>query len=358
MVREKTPMSDLSLREVEVAEIKNLDERYPGVSDKAVIDAVCGLRVSRRAAEIQVNRGPISKLIARITGKASEEAVISQQNLITSVEGAIEWLTDLSKELDLTQHALILTQTRLRESMGAIRGIKEREEAIFREIDELYSLIQRLTETVGERFERLEARISNLELRVTAWEVVQNMRSALRAGRIYGDLPWPIQVILTSRAISRGDVGVFANRLPSCQRLQFLQRVSDSLIETFQSNLSLEERESSSLARLVDYSFRNLGDDRRYLVWALMDQRNDAAFGLPESPFHTIFGEASEFSLLPTLHADDSIGDMAFGVARLRLESPPPRTVSLDEFVSCAVKESFDASRSGWGESLSLGTDD
>jgi hypothetical protein len=109
--------------------LEELQRRVPVVGDKALIDLVNGIQVSKDLIHYRKNRGFFGQLLDTLDGSDALRAsfasrkrqLLLDDNLIAGQEALHQWGLELSDSLRVSQVALEVTQQSLLEARDAIR---------------------------------------------------------------------------------------------------------------------------------------------------------------------------------------------------------------------------------------------
>jgi hypothetical protein len=312
--------------------LEELQRRVPIVGDKALIDLVNGIQVSKDIIRYRKNRGFFGQLIDTLDGSDRKRQLLLDGNLIAGQEALHQWVLELSDSLRISQVALEVTQQSLLEARDAIRRQKQRlqlqEEALLALSQEL----DRLAKQVGTRLNELEARVRKLELRVAANEDLDRIVTAWAAEQTYTKLPWAVQVALLAREVFSSSVATYELETGDITRYRSL--VVNKILATSKQL----PKSFFGLADLLDYSWVEMADSDRQLSAALLEIRS-----IPQQRFHNTpllfaLGTTLELATLPEEARPSKPGQSAIALCRAQLGSVS-RTTDAREFITTVIEE-------------------
>ncbi len=150
--------------------LKEIQHQVPVVSDKALIDLVNGIQVSKDIIRYRKSRGWFNQLIDKLDGSDKKRKLLLDGNILAGQEALYNWVLELTDSLRISQVALEVTQNSLLEARDAIRSQKQRLQKQEEALLALNSQFDKLVQQVGARLNNLEARVRQLEIRVAANE--------------------------------------------------------------------------------------------------------------------------------------------------------------------------------------------
>lgn len=126
--------------------LEELPRRIPVVRDKALIDLINGIQVSKDIIRYRKNRGWFGQLIDKLDGSDNKRKLLLDGNIIAGQEALCNWVLELSDSLRISQVALEVTQNSLLEARDAIRNHKQKlqkqEDALINLSNQLHELAQ------------------------------------------------------------------------------------------------------------------------------------------------------------------------------------------------------------------------
>ncbi|MBE8971223.1 hypothetical protein IQ277_35030, partial [Nostocales cyanobacterium LEGE 12452] len=100
--------------------LEELQRRVPGVGDKAIIDLINGIQVSKDIIRYHKNRSWFGELWDKLDGSNSKRKLLLNGNLVSGQEALSSWILEVSDSLRISQIALKVTQNSLLEARDAI----------------------------------------------------------------------------------------------------------------------------------------------------------------------------------------------------------------------------------------------
>lgn len=189
--------------------LEELQRRVPGVGDKAIIDLINGIQVSKDIIRYRQKRGWLGNIMCKLNGSDNKRRLLLDGNLIAGQEALCNWVLELTDSLRISQVALEITQNSLLEARDAIRNQKQRLQKQENALIQLSNQLNQLAEKIGIRLNDLEARLRKLEVRVAANEDLDHIITAWAAGQTYTNLPWAVQVALLAREVFSSSVIIY-----------------------------------------------------------------------------------------------------------------------------------------------------
>lgn len=317
--------------------LEELQRRIPVVSDKALIDLVNGIQVSKDLIRYRKNRGFFGQLIDALDGSdalgasfaSRKRQLLLDGNLIAGQEAFHQWVLELSDSLHISQVALEVTQQSLLEARDAIRRQKQIQE------EALLALTQGLTQLaqqVGTRLNELEARVQKLEVRVAANEDLDRIVTAWAAEQTYIKLPWAVQVALLAREVFSSSVATYELETGDTNRYRSL------LVNKILSTSKQLPKSFFGLADLLDYSWVEMTDSDRQLSATLLEIRSIPQQRLQNTPLLFALGTTLELATLPEEARPSKPGQSAIALCRAQIGSVS-RTTDAREFIATVIDE-------------------
>ncbi len=309
-----------------------LQRQVPLVGDKALIDLINGIQVSKDIIHYRKNRGWFGQVFDKLDGSDNKRRLLLDGNLIAGQEALYKWVLELTDSLRVSQVALSVTQNSLLEARDAIRNQKQRlqkqEEALF----ELSNQLHQLAEQVSIRLNSLEARIRRLELRVSANEDLDQIITAWAAGQTYTKLPWALQVALLAREVFSSSIVKY--ELETGDRKRYRQLLVNKILA-----ISKHLPDSFfSLGDLLDQSWMEMTKEERELTAALLEIRSVPQQRLVNTPHLFIIGTTLELATLPIDARPNKPAQSALALCRAQIDTIS-RTTDAREFITAVVEE-------------------
>ncbi|BCL40242.1 YjcZ-like family protein [Nostoc sp. MS1] len=312
--------------------LKEIERRIPVVSDKALIDLINGIQVSRDIIRYRKNRSWFGQLFDQLDGSDNKRRLLLDGNLIAGQEALCNWVLELSDSLRISQVALKVTQNSLLEARDAIRNQKQRlqrqEETLF----ELSNQLNQLAQQVSTRLNHLEARIRQLEVRVAANEDLDRIVTAWTAGQTYTKLPWALQVALLAREIFSSSVMMYELETGDTERYRQI------LINKILTSSKQLPDNFFGLGDLLNQSCMEMTKDAQELTASLLEVRSIPQQRLVNTPHLFVIGTTLELATLPIEARTSNPAQSALALCRLHIDSIS-RTTDAREFITAIVEE-------------------
>lgn len=291
------------MTEATTPNIDSLQRRVPIVGDKAVIDLVNGLEVSRDILRYRRRQGVLGRMLGALTGGNAARQQLLDGNAVAGIEALHGWVLELSDTLRISQSALLVTQRSLIETRAAVRFHERELSGLGRELARVEEVLQATAGALGKRIDGLDSRLERVERAQQGSTALDLAVSSWAAGRTYQGLPWLVQVALLSDEVFSGPVGQ-VERVDGDYSLRriFVNKV---IVETQRA------RAPFSLSELLDETVGGLSQDDRELAEALLVDAQLRAQP-HRAPTRAMLGHAVEFSRLPEAAWPRSVGRTAF----------------------------------------------
>jgi hypothetical protein len=312
--------------------IEELQRRVPIVGDKALIDLVNGIQVSKDIIRYRKNRGFFGQLLDMLDGSDRKRQLLLDGNLIAGQEALHQWVLELTDSLRISQVALEVTQQSLLEARDAIRRQKQRLQMQEEALLALSQGLDRLAQHVGTRLNELEARVRKLEVRVAANEDLDRIVTAWAAEQTYTKLPWAVQVALLAREVFSSSVATYELETRDTNRYRSL------LVNKILSTSKQLPQSFFGLADLLDYSWKPMVESDRHLSAALLEVRSIPQQRLQNTPMLFAIGTTLELATLPEEARPSKPGQSAIALCRAQIGSIS-RTTDAREFITTVIEE-------------------
>jgi hypothetical protein len=322
----------MSISSLSTSHLDQLQRRVPIIGDKALIDLVNGIQVSKDIVRYRKNRGWFGQLFDKLDGSDNKRRLLLDGNLIAGQEALYKWVLELTDSLRISQVALEVTQNSLLEARDAIRNQKQRlqrqEEALF----ELSNQFNQLAQQVSTRLSEIEARMRQLEVRVAANEDVDRIVTAWAAGQTYTKLPWALQVALLAREVFSSSVVMYELETGDTQRYRQL------LVNKILATSKPLPDSFFSLGDLLDQSWAGMTKDNQELTAALLEIRSIPQHRLVTTPHLFVIGTTLELAMLPQEGKPLKPAQSALALCRAQIDNIS-RTTDVREFITAVVEE-------------------
>ncbi|YAF97256.1 MAG: diguanylate cyclase regulator RdcB family protein [Nodularia sp. CChRGM 3473] len=315
--------------------IHNLSElqcRVPGVGDKAIIDLINGIQVSKDIIHYHKNRGWFGNLMSKLDGSDNKRKLLLNGNLIAGQEALCNWVLELTDSLRISQVALEITQNSLLEARDAIRKHKQRLQKQEAALTQLSHQLNQLAEQVGIRLNHLESRVRKLEVRVAANEDLDHIVTAWAAGQTYTKLPWAIQAALLAREVFSSSVIIY--ELETRDKERFRQLLVNKILAHHKQLPS----SFFSLGDLLEQTWTAMTNDDRELTASLLEIRSIPQQRLINIPNLFVIGTTLELATLTAEARPNKPAHSAIALCRSQIDTIS-RTTDAREFITNVVEE-------------------
>jgi hypothetical protein len=178
-------------------------ENVPHLKEKALLDLVNGLEVSRDLITYKRDQGLWSRMIGALDGSNRRREIIIQEQTQGSLETLTDWMLELTREARFSQEVLTKVADKLRETRCDLAALGK---AIVDNRSAIAALDKRLAE-VGRRMDcELEDVRSRVE-RVEDHQAIQLVTERWESGRLFAGYPALVQGAFAVDDILRGSLG-------------------------------------------------------------------------------------------------------------------------------------------------------
>jgi YjcZ-like protein len=315
-----------------ILHLEELQRRVPLVGDKALIDLINGIHVSKDIIRYRKNRGFFGQLIDKLGGKDNKRQLLLDGNLIAGQEALFNWVLELTDSLRISQVALEVTQKSLLEARAAIRNQKQRLQKQENALIQLSEQLNQLAQQVAIRLNNLESRVRKLEVRVAANEDLDQIITAWAAGQTYTKLPWAVQVALLAREVFSSSVIMY--ELETGDQERFRQMLVNKILATGKQL----PNSFFGLGDLLDQSWAAMAKDDRELTAGLLEIRSFPSQRLVNTPHLFVIGTTLELAILPEAARPIKPAQSAIALCRAQIDHIS-RTTDAREFITAVVEE-------------------
>ncbi len=312
--------------------LEELQRRVPVVGDKALIDLINGIQVSKDIIRYRKNRGWFGQLIDKVDGSDNKRKLLLDGNIIAGQEALCNWVLELSDSLRISQVALEVTQNSLLEARDAIRNHKQRLQKQEDALINLSNQLNELAQQVSAKISNIEARVRQLEVRVAANEDLDQIVTAWAAGQTYAQLPWAVQVALLAREVFSSSVIIY--ELETGDKERFRQLLVNKIIATSKQL----PNSFFGLGDLLDQSWAAMTKDDRELAAGLLEIRSVTPRRLANTPHLFVLGTTLELARLPEEARPSKPAQSAIALCRAQINTIS-RTADAREFITAVVEE-------------------
>jgi hypothetical protein len=311
--------------------LRELQRRVPVVGDKALIDLVNGLSVSKDMLRYRKSRGFFGKLFDKFDGSNEKRRLILDGNIIAGQEALQDWVLELCDSLNITQVALTETQRSLLEVRNAVRLLKSQQSTL----QVLGFQLESLAKQFDDRIDKLEAKVRILEIRVSAKEDIDSIFAAWESEQTYENLPWLIQIVLLTQEVFSSSVSLYELQLDDRERYRHL--LTNKIVTASKQM----PKGLIGFGELLNISCQELQKEDVELVTSLLEVRSIHPRRILNIPYIFTIGTTLEMYALPEESRPNNPARHAIGLCRQQIESIP-RMIEIRDLVKYIVEEVAD----------------
>ncbi|GAB4371210.1 MAG: hypothetical protein Kow00121_12560 [Elainellaceae cyanobacterium] len=298
----------------------DLQQRIPVVGDKALVDLVNGLDVSRDLIRYRNGRSFLRRLTDKLGGKDEKLQSLLDTNLVVGQTALHQWMLELCDSLRISQVALQATQESLLETRNAIRRQHERVQLQESRLQALYQHLEQLSAQMHDRFNQIEERIGRVELRVAAKDDFDRILSAWTSEQTYRKLPWAVQITLLIREVFSSTV--IAYELKSGDTMLFRELLINRIIEASRHM----PKSFFGLADLLEQTWAGIPEADQDLVAGLLEIRFIPQSRLQRTPYLFTIGTTLELATLSSSIRPAKPAKCAIELCRNQIDDVPAVT--------------------------------
>lgn len=331
-----TQMRNIGIISPSTDRLQSLQRQVPVVGDKALIDLVNGIQVSKDIIRYRKSRGFFGQIVDTLDGSNNQRRLLLDGNLLAGQEALSNWVLELSDSLRISQVALQVTQTSLLEARDAIRSQKQNLHQQKQAVSSLSENFDQLAQQVAIRLDEQEARIHKLEVRVAASEDLDRIITAWAAGQTYSQLNWVLQVALLAREAFSCAVATY--ELETGDKERYRQLLVNKILATSKEL----PKNFFALADLLEQAWRETKSSDRFpareLATGLLEVRSIPHQRLVNTPYLFALGTTLELATLPAEARPELPAQSAVALCRAQIASIS-RTTDVKEFITNVVEE-------------------
>ena len=305
-----------------------LQRRIPVVGDKALINLVNGLSVSKDMLRYRKSRGFFGKLFDKFDGSNEKRRLILDGNLIAGQESLQDWVLELCDSLSISQVALTETQRSLLEVRNAVRLLKSQQSIL----QALGFQLESLAKQFGDRIDKLEAKVRQLEIRVAAKEDIDSIFAAWESEQTYQNLPWLIQIVLLTQEVFSSSVSLY--ELQMDDREKYRQLLTNKIVTASKQM----PKGLIGFGELLTISCQELQKEDVDLAASLLEVRSIHPHRILNTPYIFTIGTTLEMYVLPEESRPNNPARHAIGLCCQQIESIP-RMIEVRDLVQYIVEE-------------------
>lgn len=307
-----------------IREIKQLEERIPPVSDKALIDLVNGFDVSRDILRYRKRRKFWDWLFDQCSRDEEKRQLLFDENMLVGQENMTKLVMELTDSLRISHVAVEITQQSLLEARQAIRIHSQELRMIQEQIEKIVSYL-----------DNHEERLRHIELKLTVKEDFERIITAWMSNQTYVGLPWIMQVMLLAREVFSSSVVLY--ELGTGNKKTYRDQLSGNIFANSKRGLP-ERKNVFGLADEIEEACFMMGQNDLALLDSLLDIRSIAPKRLLDLPHTFIIGTALESALIPAEIRPAKVGRYALEICRQQLVRID-RTTNAEDLVNAIIHE-------------------
>ena len=160
--------------------IGEMSRLFTCLPEKFVVDFANGIDVVReRQRHMSTRTGMFDRLYDGFTGKTAQNQAEINASLTDSVEGALDWLVDLTQSLAKSNRAIYQVQMR-------VNGLKQDLAAVANYSADTRYALERLSQLLGDRCSALELKVAKIDCTQRAQLHLESVMGKWGAGRFAG----------------------------------------------------------------------------------------------------------------------------------------------------------------------------
>lgn len=312
--------------------LEQLQRRVPVIGDKALLDLVNGIQVSKDIIRYRRNRNFLGQLLDNLNGKEHQRQILLDGNLISGQEALSQWVLEMTDSLRISQVGLQITQKSLLETRQAVRSIKGTLEKQNQDINSLIENLNNLQQKLNLKFHEIEQRIHQLEVRVTANEELDRILTTWFAGQSYTKLSWPIQIALLAKEVFSSAVINYELETGDTDKYR------DLLIHKILASYQDLPKNFFSHSDLLDFSWQQMTTQDQLLAYSLLEVNSIPQSRFYNSPVLFALGKTLELATLPEEDKPKNPGRIAVALCRNQIVSIT-HTTDAQEFITAIIQE-------------------
>jgi YjcZ-like protein len=313
----------------------DLQQRIPVVGDKALVDLINGIDVSRDILRYRKGRSFLGKLIDQLGGKDEKLQSLLNDNSVVGQVALTQWILELCDSIRISQVALQVTQNSLLEARNAIRRQHDKSQLQEHRLQSVEQKIELLSVQVYERIDEIEARLGKVELRVSANEDLERILAAWSAEQTYSKLPWVIQILLLVREVFSS--AVITYELQSGDTEKFRELLTNRIVAASPQMPKI----FFGLSDLLEQTCTTIAERDRVIIAGLTEVRSLSQHRLQTMPYLFTIGTTLELATLPSGAKPEQPAKCAIELCRNQIDDIPGIT-DTRKFVRQLIQETAD----------------
>jgi hypothetical protein len=219
--------------QAETEECKKVIELLPCLKEKFIVDFANGIDVARDHNRVQrEHAGFFVRLFNDFSGRSAQRQAEVNASLIDGVEGALNWLTELTETLTISNLALVKVSERVNELQHHVVTLAEYSR-------DTRERLKHLSIRLGERCDALEQEIARVDFEQRAERQLEQMFNRWRAGR-YASLSVAGRLYAVLEELHWGDFGAYCRTNNGQVRQSFLDDLINRAISQLADDLGFK----------------------------------------------------------------------------------------------------------------------
>lgn len=222
--------------------LKNIDwfKDIDCLKDKAIVDLVNGLDVSRDHQKVLDSQGFFKRIVNDVSGKNKNRQGELNKALTQGLESTVIWLTELTESVTVSNLAIQAVNTRVDKLSLTLSTLAD-------DYLNTRSQLQRLSDVTFARLSALESDIANLRLEVKAKTQLDIIMSKWAAGS-WDNLPIASRCFIALEELRWGSFGDFIRSCSKKEKSDYLLLLKNKIIDQLacDSGLATKDRIDSN----------------------------------------------------------------------------------------------------------------
>jgi len=201
------------------------------IQNKAIVDLVNGLDVSRDHQKVFDNQNFLGRFVSGFSGKNQQRQGEINKSLTEGLESTLTWLTELTESVASSNLAIKQVNVRvdkLSQHLSSLAG----------DYLQTRSQLQALADVTSERLSSLEFDIANLRLEVKAKTQLDLVMSKWSTGS-WGNLPIASRCFITLEELRWGSFGDFIRSCTQQEKQDYLLLLKNKIVEQLSNDLDV-----------------------------------------------------------------------------------------------------------------------
>lgn len=213
------------------------------MQDKLAVDVVTRLNsVSDKNKEFIEETGLGKRIKEGLTGEARKRQGEINSDLKAGLEDSIEWLTQLTKSVELGHRATLRVWSEVENLQENVTVLATATESLQESVADLEKQLSLINEHLGSRISELEEQVSEIDFRTRAHKQVDRIFERW-TGKIQDGFSLAQKAYLELEKMWWGDVGYYYYNYPGREADEMLIDVRNRLLKKLSETLGIERNE-------------------------------------------------------------------------------------------------------------------